>query len=163
MNCNFLEVYASVANDFRVRTKRGKQHYWKKRKQIRYLNIFNIINVLALLSADAKSAIHLRVPLLTKVEVRNFPLLHFPRWFCLVNGQLAMSLWRMKRSVICKFQSLPQNVPCWRQQTDITKTSFLSIFFEILLYIIVFLILPIRYVGKHLEGNLLYLHKKNVK
>ena len=44
------------------------------------------------------------VPSLAKVEVRNFSLLHFPRWFCLVNGQLAMSLRRVKRSVVCKFQ-----------------------------------------------------------
>ena len=86
-------------NDFWVRTKRGKQHYYKKRKQIRYLNIFNIINILTLLSADPKSAILLRVPSLTKVEVHNFPLLHFPRWFCLVNGHLVMPLRRVKRSV----------------------------------------------------------------
>ena len=85
-----------AANDFWVRTKRGKQHYYKKRKQTIYLNIFNIINILTQLSADAKSAVLLRVPSLTKVEVRNFLLLHFPRWFCLVNGQFAMSLQRVK-------------------------------------------------------------------
>ena len=98
------EVYASAANYFLVIKKRGKQHYYKKYKRIRYLNIFNIINILTLLSADAKSVILLRVLPLTKVEVPNFLLLHFPRWFCLVNGQLAMSLRRVKRSVICKFQ-----------------------------------------------------------
>ena len=54
-----------------------------------------------MLSADAKSALLLRVPSLIKVEVRNFPLLHFPRWLCLVHGQLAMSLRRVKRSAIC--------------------------------------------------------------
>ena len=97
-------MYAFAAIDFRVRTKRRKQHCYKKRKQIRYLNIFNITNILTLQSADAKSAILLRVPSLTKVEVRNFPLLHFPRWFILVNGQLAMSLQLVKNSVICKFQ-----------------------------------------------------------
>ena len=70
---------------------RGKQHYYKKCIQIRYLNILNILNILTLLRADAKSAILLRVQSLTKVEIRNFPLLHFPRWFCLVNGQLAVS------------------------------------------------------------------------
>ena len=57
-----------------------------------------------MLNADAKSAILLRVPSLTKVEVCNFPLLHFPRWFCLVNGQLAMSQRRVERLVICKIQ-----------------------------------------------------------
>ena len=102
--CYFLKVHASAANDFWVRTKRGKQNYYKKRKQIRYLNIFYIVNVLTLLSADMKSAILLRVPSLTRVEERNFRLLHFPRLFCLVNGQLSMSLRRVKRSVICKFQ-----------------------------------------------------------
>ena len=56
-------------NDSWVRTKRGKQHYYKRRKQIRYINIFNIINFLTLLSADAKSAILLRVPSLTKVLI----------------------------------------------------------------------------------------------
>ena len=80
-SCNFLEVYASAANDSRMRTKRGKQHHYKKRKQIRYLNILNILNTLTLLSADAKSAILLRVPSLTKVEVGNFLWLHFMRWF----------------------------------------------------------------------------------
>ena len=59
--------------------------------------------LLTLLSADAKSStVLLRVPSLTKVEGRNFSLLHFPRWLCLVYGQLAMSLQQVKRSVICK-------------------------------------------------------------
>ena len=71
------------------------------RNTTRYLNIFNFINILTLMSTDAKSAILLRVPSLTKnVEARNFPLLHFPRCFCLVNGQLATSLRRVKRLVI---------------------------------------------------------------
>ena len=111
-------IILQLSNDFRVRKKRGKQNYYKKRKQIRYLNIFNIINILTLLSADAKSAILLRVPSLTKVEVRNFPLLYFPRWFCLVNGQLAMSLRRVKRSAMCKFYCF-----CL---FDIQQWSFLS-------------------------------------
>ena len=84
-------MYASASTDFRARTKRGKQHYYKERKQIRNPNIFNTMNILTLLSADAKSAMLLRFPSLTKVEVLNFLLLHFPRWFCLVNGQLAVS------------------------------------------------------------------------
>ena len=103
-SCNFLKVYASTAIDFWLRKKRGKQHYYKKRKQIRYFNILNIINILILLSADAKSAISLRVRSLTKVEVHNFPLVHFPRWFCLVNRQLAISLRLVKWLVISKFQ-----------------------------------------------------------
>ena len=104
ISCNFLEVFTSTANDFRVRTKRGKQHYYKKHKKIRYLNIFNIISISTLLSADAKSAILLMVSSLNKVEVRNFRLLYFPRWFCLANGRLGISLRRVERSVICKFQ-----------------------------------------------------------
>ena len=66
-------IILQPANGFWAKTKRGKQHYYKKRKQIRYFNIFNIINILTLLSGYAKSAILLRVPSLTKVEVRNFP------------------------------------------------------------------------------------------
>ena len=138
-----------------------------KRKQIRYLNVFDIINILKLLSPDAKWAILLRLPSLVKVEVHNFSLLHFLRWFCLVNGQLAMSLRCVKRSVICKFhvsvcsifnfsfspsqnvfvlifyqnaktitvlyiysksQSLPKNVPYWRQQTDVSRCHFWAYF-----------------------------------
>ena len=45
---NFLEVYASAANDFRVRT----NVYYKKRSQIRNLNIFNIINIIVLCLCD---------------------------------------------------------------------------------------------------------------
>ena len=37
------------------------------------------INILTLLSADAKSAILLRDPSLTKFEVRNLQFLHFPQ------------------------------------------------------------------------------------
>ena len=84
-------MYASATNDFQMRTMRGKQHYYKKCIQIRYLNILNILNILTLLRADAKLAILLRVQSLTKVEIRNFPFLHFPRWLCLVNGQVAVS------------------------------------------------------------------------
>ena len=40
-------------------------------------------------------------------------------------------------------QSLPKNIPYWRQQTDVTETSFLSLFFKMLFYIIVFSILAI--------------------
>ena len=101
---NFLEVHASAANDFWVRTKKRKQHHYKKRNQIRDLKIFNIINILTLLSADAKSATLLRARTLTKVKVRNLPLLDFVRRVCLVNGQLVTSLGRVKRSVICEFQ-----------------------------------------------------------
>ena len=57
-----------------------------------------------MLIADAKSAVLLRVPSLIKVAVRNFPLLHFPRWLCLVHGQLAISPRRVKRSFIRKCQ-----------------------------------------------------------
>ena len=64
----------------------------------------DILTLLVLLSANAKSAVLLRVTSLTKVEVQNFLLLNFPAWFCLVHGQLAMSLRRAKMSVICKCQ-----------------------------------------------------------
>ena len=35
----FVEVYASTANNFRVKARRGKQQYYKKRKQVRYLTL----------------------------------------------------------------------------------------------------------------------------
>ena len=50
----------------------------------------DILTLLTLLSADGKWAVFLNVPSLTKVEVHNFVLLFFPRWFCLMHGQLAM-------------------------------------------------------------------------
>ena len=43
---------------------------------------------------------------------------------------------------------LPKNVPYWRQQTDVTKMSFLNVFLKMLFYIIVFWILA---VGKHIN------------
>ena len=100
------------ANDFRVRTKGGEQQHQNKPRQIR---------LLTLLSADAKPAVIcvlLMIPSLTKVEVCNFLLLHFPRWFCLIPGQLGMSLRRVKRSVIYKCQ-------CFRL-FDIQQWSVLS-------------------------------------
>ena len=75
----FIILQLSVANDFWMRTKRGKQYYYNKRNKIKYLHIFHIINILTLLSADTKSGILLRIPSLTKVEVCNCPLLHIPR------------------------------------------------------------------------------------
>ena len=47
----------------------------------------DILTLLALMSADAKSAEPQRVSSLTKVEVHNLLLLHFPKWFCLGHGQ----------------------------------------------------------------------------
>ena len=86
------------ANDFWVRTK------WQNNNITRNLSRSDILTLLTLLSADAKSAVLLMVPSLIKVQVRNFPLLHFSKWLCLVHGRLAMSLRRVKRPVICKFQ-----------------------------------------------------------
>ena len=71
-----------------------------------------------------KSAVLLRVSSLTKVEVRNFPLLHYSRWVCFVDGQLAMSLRRVKRSVICKFH-------CLSLQYSIKVISVLSTTFSV--------------------------------
>ena len=71
-----------------------------------------------------KSAVLLRVSSLTKVEVRNFPLLHYSRWVCFVDGQLAMSLRRVKRSVICKFH-------CLSLQYSIRVISVLSTTFSV--------------------------------
>ena len=56
----------------------------------------DISTLLKLLSVDAKSAVLLRVPSLTKIKVRIFTLIHFSKWLCLIHGQLAMSLQREK-------------------------------------------------------------------
>ena len=64
-SCNFVEVHAS-ANDFKVRTNRGNKRHCKKRKQIRYFNIIN------LLSADAKLTVVLRVPSLKGLAHMEF-------------------------------------------------------------------------------------------
>ena len=79
---------------------------WEQRGIIRDasrsdLNIFNIIYILTLPSADAKSAIFLTVSSLTKVEVRRCYI--FPDGF-VWSMELAMSLEHVKSSVICKFQ-----------------------------------------------------------
>ena len=63
------------ANDFRMTTKGRKQQRQNKLKQIGYLTL------LTLLSADVKSTVLLRIPSLTKVELCNFQLLHFPKCF----------------------------------------------------------------------------------
>ena len=82
------------------------------------INIFNIIDILTLLSPAAKLAVLLRIPLLIKVEVSNFSLLHIPKWLCLVHHrQFAISLQRVKRSVIYKF-------PCFSVRYS-TMVSFI--------------------------------------
>ena len=72
---------------------------WKQGEEInnitRNSSRSDILILLTLLSVDAKSVV-LRVPSLTKVKIRNFSLLHFPKWLCLVDGQLAVSLLRVK-------------------------------------------------------------------
>ena len=111
---------------------------WEQREEnsniTRNASRSDVLTLLTLLSADAKSAVLLQVPSLIKVEeVHNFMLLHFPRWLCLINGQPAMSLRRVKWSVIYKYQcfylydiqkwsvsswvllSSPQKSPLWRE------------------------------------------------
>ena len=93
---DILIIFQLSANDFRVGTK-GKNN-----NITRNSSRSNILRLLTLLSADAKLAVPLRVPSLTKVQLRNFPLLHFPKWLCLIHGKLAVSLQQVKMSVICK-------------------------------------------------------------
>ena len=59
----------------------------------------NILIFLTLLSADVKSAVPLRIPLL-----RNFLLPHFVKWRCFLHEQLDIFLRREKSSVISKCQ-----------------------------------------------------------
>ena len=77
------------ANYFRVRTKEGKQKHYNKLNQIRYFNFITIAECCAKLPV---LCVLLTVPSLAKAEIRNFPLLHFPKWFCLIHGELGMSL-----------------------------------------------------------------------
>ena len=98
---NLMDVFKILrlsANDFQVRTK-GKNNNIKRNS-----SRSDILTLLTLLSVDAKSTVILRVSSLTKVPVRNFRLLHFPKWLCLIQGELAMTLRRVKKSVICKYQ-----------------------------------------------------------
>ena len=60
------------ANYLQLRTK-GKNN-----NIIRNSSRSDILTLLSLLSAHAKSAVLLKVPSITKVQVRNLPLLHFP-------------------------------------------------------------------------------------
>ena len=69
----FIILRLSV-NDFRVRTK-GKNN-----KITRNSRRSDILTLLTLLSADAKSALLLRSLSLTKVQVRNSSLLYFSKW-----------------------------------------------------------------------------------
>ena len=77
---------------------------WEKREKnnsiTRNSSTSNVLTLLTLLSADEKSAVLLTVPSLTNVEVCIIPLVHFPRWLCLVYGQLATSPGHVKRSYV---------------------------------------------------------------
>ena len=81
---------------------------WEQREENsnirRNTSTSDILTLLTLLSADAKSAVLLKVPFLIKVEVCNFILLHFPKWLCLIHGQLAISLRCVKWPVVYKCQ-----------------------------------------------------------
>ena len=47
------------------------------------------LKLFTLLSADAKSAVVVRVPSSTKVEGCSFSSLHFPKWLCLIHGYVS--------------------------------------------------------------------------
>ena len=78
---------------------------WEQKEEnnniIRNASISDILTLLILLSADAKLPVVLRVPSLITVGVRNFSLLHFRRWLCLIHGQFIMSL-----QCLCNVMSL---------------------------------------------------------
>ena len=59
----------------------------------------DILTLLTLLSADVKSTVLLRIPSLTKVELCNFQLLHFPKCFqvpkCFMDNALYLcNIWK---------------------------------------------------------------------
>ena len=93
----FIILQPSV-NDFRVRIKGRKQENYKKLKRS------DILSLLALLSADVKSAVLLMVPSLTKVEVFNFLLLHFPTWILFGSWTTCYVSGTCEKVHICKCQ-----------------------------------------------------------
>ena len=95
---DLLIILQLFVNDFQVGANRKNNNITRNSSRS------NILILLTLLSAVTKLAVLLRVLPLTKVQLRNFPLLHFTRWLCLVLGQLAMPLRRVKKLIICKCQ-----------------------------------------------------------
>ena len=75
-----------------------KQKHYKKRKLIR---CFNIISIAVSWSEIGCSS---GVSVINQSWSTNFTLLLFLRCLCFIHGQLAVSLRRMKRSVICLCQ-----------------------------------------------------------
>ena len=112
-----LIVLQLSENDFRVGTKAKSNNITRNSRRS------HILTLLTLLSADAKLTVILRVPWLTKVHLRNFPLLHFPKWLCLVHEQLAMSLRWGKRSVACKCQYFfPFDIQQWSVLSKVLRS-----------------------------------------
>ena len=95
---DLLIILQLFVNDFQVGANRKNNNITRNSSRS------NILILLTLLSAVTKLAVLLRVLPLTKVQLRNFPLLHFTKWLCLVLGQLAMPLRRVKKLIICKCQ-----------------------------------------------------------
>ena len=91
-------MHGSVANEFLVRKKIGKQQHYKKRKQIRYFNTVNIAEWWC------ESAVVLKVPSLVDMRSTQFLVATFLQLALLIHGQLSVSLRRVERSVICKCQ-----------------------------------------------------------
>ena len=95
---DLLIILQLFVNDFQVGANRKNNNITRNSSRS------NILILLTLLSAVTKLAVLLRILPLTKVQLRNFPLLHFTKWLCLVLGQLAMPLRRVKKLIICKCQ-----------------------------------------------------------
>ena len=95
---DLLIILQLFVNDFQVGANRKNNNITRNSSRS------NILILLTLLSAVTKLAVLLRVLPLTKVQLRNFPLLHFTKWLCLVLGQLGMPLRRVKKLIICKCQ-----------------------------------------------------------
>ena len=95
---DLLIILQLFVNDFQVGANRKNNNITRNSSRS------NILILLTLLSAVTKLAVLLRVLPLTKVQLRNFPLLHFTKWLCLVLGQLAMPLRRVTKLIICKCQ-----------------------------------------------------------
>ena len=90
-------LYASAANVFRVRTKGVKQQHYEKLKQIIYFNIINIDECWCKIGFASEGSF------INQSWSTQFPVVIISQ-MALLHGQLAMSLRRVKRSIICKCQ-----------------------------------------------------------
>ena len=103
---------ATFCKWFSGETKERLTATFQNLKEIRYFNIINIAGCWWGFQST------------TKVQVHNFPLLHFPKWLCLVHAKLAISLRCVKSLVICKCKCLFLSLRYSTMVSFILSTTF---------------------------------------